>query len=98
MDTGNTLTEPFSNAPVVVVDAACIASIMPKEESGKIRYVPFQAVSGGGLLPAFRPDKLTIFTGKNCIEINEVYIAATQSKLGTFSALLNPDLLEKMSA
>lgn len=98
VDTGNTLTEPFSNAPVVVVDAACIASIMPKEESGKIRYVPFQAVSGGGLLPAFRPDKLTIFTGKNCIEINEVYIAATQSKLGTFSALLNPDLLEKMSA
>jgi stage II sporulation protein GA (sporulation sigma-E factor processing peptidase) len=98
VDTGNSLTEPFSNTPVAVVYEDCVSSIMPGADSGKIRYVPFQAVSGGGLLPAFKPDKLTISSGKNCIEIKEVYIAVTKSKLGAFSALLNPDLLQKMSA
>ena len=98
IDTGNSLTEPFSNSPVVVVYKECIAALMPQEDSGKIRFVPFQAISGGGLLPAFKPDKLTIFYGKNQIKIDEVYIAVTKSELGTFSALLNPDLLQKTSA
>lgn len=97
VDTGNTLTEPFSNAPVAVVYEECVAALIPQEDSGKIRFVPFQAISGGGLLPAFKPDKLTIFCGKNQIEINEVYIAVTKSKLGAFTALLNPDLLQKTS-
>ncbi len=97
VDTGNTLTEPFSNAPVAVVCEECIAALIPPEDSGKIRFVPFQAISGSGLLPAFKPDKLTIFCGKNQIEIDEVYIAVANSKLGAFSALLNPDLLQKTS-
>nr|WP_319488156.1 sigma-E processing peptidase SpoIIGA [uncultured Caproiciproducens sp.] len=98
VDTGNTLTEPFSNAPVVVVCEECIAELTPRQESGKIRLVPFQAVSGGGLLPAFKPDKLTVIIGKDKIEIHEVYIAVTKANLGAFSALLNPDLLQKTSA
>lgn len=98
VDTGNSLTEPFSNAPVAVVCEECLSGIAPRQESGKIRLVPFQAVSGGGLLPAFKPDKLTVITGKDKIEIHEVYIAVTKSKLGAFSALLNPDLLQKTSA
>jgi len=97
VDTGNTLTEPFSNAPVAVVYEECVAELVPEPDSGKIRYVPFQAVSGAGLLPAFKPDKLTVICGKNQIEIYEVYIAVTKSKLGAFSALLNPDLLQKTS-
>jgi stage II sporulation protein GA (sporulation sigma-E factor processing peptidase) len=98
VDTGNSLTEPFSNYPVVVVDEKCIAAMKPDENSGKIRLVPFQAVSGGGLLSAFKPDLLTVICGKKQIEIHNVYIAATKSKLGEFSALLNPDLLQKTSA
>ena len=98
VDTGNTQTEPFSNAPVAVVCEDCLDGIAPKHESGKIRLVPFQAVSGEGLLPAFKPDKLTVITGREKIEVHEVYIAVTKSKLGAFSALLNPDLLQKTSA
>ncbi len=98
VDTGNTLAEPFSNYPVVVVCEEYVAAMAPNEESGKIRLVPFHAVSGGGLLPAFKPDLLTIFCGKKQVQIHNVYIAATKSKLGEFSALLNPDLLQKTSA
>jgi len=98
VDTGNSLTEPFSNYPVVVVYEQCVAILVPGESSGKIRLVPFQAVSGSGLLPAFKPDLLTVVCGQKQIEIHNVYIAVTKSKLGEFSALLNPDLLQKTSA
>ncbi len=98
VDTGNTLTEPFSNYPVAVVNEKCIPGIVPKEESGKIRLVPFHAVSGGGLLPAFKPDLLTVICGDKQIEIHNVYVAVTKSKFGEFGALLNPDLLQKTSA
>ncbi len=98
VDTGNMLTEPFSNYPVVVVFEKCIADMVPQEDSGKIRFVPYEAVSGGGLLPAYKPDLLTVICGKKQIEIHNVYIAVTKAKLGEFSALLNPDLLQKTSA
>lgn len=97
VDTGNTLTEPFSNHPVAVVFEDCITDIIPKQ-NGKFRLVPYQSVSGPGLLPAFKPDKLTVCFGNRKTEIHEVYIAVTKSKLGAFSALLNPDLCQKTSA
>jgi stage II sporulation protein GA (sporulation sigma-E factor processing peptidase) len=98
VDTGNSLTEPFSNYPVAVVNEECALGILPKEDSGKIRLVPFHAVSGGGLLPAFKPDLLTVICGNKQIEIHNVYVAVTKSKFGEFGALLNPDLLQKTSA
>ncbi len=98
VDTGNSLAEPFSNYPVAVVNEENIASMVPEETSGKIRLVPYQAVSGGGLLPAFKPDLLTVICGKKQIEIHNVYIAVTKTRFGEFSALLNPDLLQKTSA
>lgn len=98
VDTGNSLSEPFSNYPVAVVYEENIAPMVPPETSGKIRLVPFQAVSGGGLLPAFKPDLLTVFCGKKQFEIHNVYIAVAKTKFGEFSALLNPDLLQKTSA
>lgn len=98
VDTGNTLTEPFSNAPVAIVYEKMVKSIVPSKYSGKLRLIPFNSVSGEGLLPAFKPDKLTVLYGKDRIETNEVYIAVTKSKFGTYSALLNPDLLQKTTA
>ncbi|HEX2985826.1 MAG TPA: sigma-E processing peptidase SpoIIGA [Caproiciproducens sp.] len=99
VDTGNTLKEPFSNYPVVVVDKKQISDMIPNDESGKIRLIPFQAVSGGGLLSAFKPDKLTVVSGKSRYDIQNVYVAASQTDLGGASALLNPDLLlQKTSA
>lgn len=65
VDTGNSLTEPFSNYPVAVVCEKRILELIPKEDSGKLRLVPFRSVSGEGLLPAFRPDLLTLVYGKN---------------------------------
>lgn len=96
VDTGNSLKEPFSNSPVAVVYEPAVTEIIPPEESANFRLVPFATVSGGGLLKAFRPDKLTVLYGKRAIETQNVYIALSKTKLGEFDALLNPDLLSPL--
>ncbi|MFR1802718.1 MAG: sigma-E processing peptidase SpoIIGA, partial [Faecalispora jeddahensis] len=60
-----------------------------------LRLVPFRAVGGEGILPAFRPDCIEIQTAKERITVQEVYLAVSAQKLGTtgFSALLNPELI-----
>jgi len=65
-----------------------------KETIPKIRMVPFQTISGIGVLPAFSPDKVVIKSAKKQIETDDVYVAVCQEKITNdgFQALLNPDL------
>lgn len=110
VDTGNSLSEPFSHFPVVVAEYQCIEKIVPEqiknmltnkicndnlaEYSGGFRMVPFHALSGEGVLPAFLPEQLRIHTNKSVIETKQVYVAVFNGKLaaGAFDALLNPEL------
>ena len=94
VDTGNSLREPFSNDPVAVVEWSTIRRLIPPEGSLNFRLVPFDTVSGSGVLKAFRPDCLTIFYGKKVIRVSRVYIAVSETRLGGSDALLNPDLLQ----
>jgi stage II sporulation protein GA (sporulation sigma-E factor processing peptidase) len=98
VDTGNSLREPFSNYPVAVVYGPRVAAVAPEPDSLNMRLVPFSAVSGGGLLKAFRPDKLTVSCGGRTVEVHNVYIAVAPERLGECDALLNPDLLLKTTA
>ena len=110
VDTGSSLTEPFSHFPVVVAEYRSIEKIVPPqiknaikntvdydnftEQQGGFRLIPFHALSGEGVLPAFQPDKLIIHTEKHTIETQQVYIAVFSGRLagGAFDALLNPEL------
>lgn len=95
IDTGNSLREPFSNDPVVIVNEDVIGKAVPPEKSLNFRMIPFDVVSGGGVLKAFRPDRLTIYYGKQTIQVSNVYIAVSKTRLGGCDALMNPDLLQK---
>lgn len=98
VDTGNTLREPFSGFPVAVVYGPRAAAVVPPEGSLNLRLVPFSAVEGGGVLKAFRPDLLTVTSGKDSAQVRDVYIAVSQERLGECDALLNPDLLQTTTA
>lgn len=101
-DTGNALREPFSGLPVVICQASAIGDLAPpgaqafwgaeEPPTGQgLRLIPFESVGGRGLLPAFKPSRVTqAKTGREL----ECYIALTQIPLsaGQFSALYNPDL------
>lgn len=92
VDTGNRLEEPFSGYPVIVMEKEKLQSL-PEEDT--CRYIPFRAVHTEGLLKAFRPEKVVIRLDKKEMECKNVYIAISETPLssGTFSALINPDLI-----
>lgn len=105
IDTGNTLNEPFSGLPVVVISCRAIQKILPAAvsdyiKSGKFpttsdgfRLVPFSTVSGNGLLPAFRSDCISVKGSEKCLNC---YIAVLNGEISAsgYSALINPEALD----
>lgn len=105
LDTGCSLVEPFSGSPVIVCCKDKIKSIIPEnileyennpdcpDMPQKIRLIPYNTISGAGLLPCFKPDR--IFIGDSLC-LNEIYIAvadrgAIDSELG---CIINPECLD----
>ena len=109
VDTGNSLQEPFSGFPVAVAQYDSVKQILPAEVEQQLfallgadgcrpglRMVPFHAVGGEGLLPAFQPEKAVIETQNARIELTDVYVAVCKTKISeTFEALLNPEMLSQ---
>lgn len=111
VDTGSSLIEPFSHYPVVVAEYEKIYQAVPDQVRDMmcvtagggyssyvgLRMVPFHALSGEGVLPAFQPERFIIHTHKKDIETDKVYVAVYRGKLGggAFDALVNPELLSQ---
>lgn len=109
IDTGNTLTEPFSNLPVIVVNKKSVEKILPPEVntyfthyementyeySTGIRLIPFNSLGGNGVLPAFIPQKIFI----DNLEFREkLYLAVCKDAItGEFSAMVNPEIISNI--
>lgn len=91
IDTGCTLKEPFSSAPVIIVERKILGdnSIINNKNT---RVIPFDSIGGKGMLKAFLPDFLYINSKK--IE-QKIYIAISDNKFnGNFEALLNMEVLQ----
>ncbi len=106
IDTGNSLCEPFSQCPVIVIGRACAESITPPEiaeyetvttlqyrtEISGVRFVPFSSVGGRGILPCFKAEKIFI-DDLPCTK--SVYIALCDDGdiTGDFSALVPCEII-----
>lgn len=75
VDTGCNLKEPFSGLPVIVAERELIDKAVPEK---KTRIVPFNTLSGEGMLKAFRPEKI-IIDGKEYK--GGVYIGVSDGRL-----------------
>lgn len=96
LDTGLTLSEPFSGLPVIIAERAAVAELLPKdfgttESSLPMRLIPYGTIAGNGLLPAFKPDKAVI----NCSTV-ECWVSVTEKPLssGTYNALMGAQLCQ----
>lgn len=60
-----------------------------------VRLIPYRNVSGDSMIPAFRPDSLTITKERKAYSIERVYIGISSQKIGghAFGAILNPDMI-----
>lgn len=105
VDTCNSLKEPFSNLPAVIISKKVVEENFPDffnytssaetfADNGnlKIRFIPFQTVSGDGLFPAFKPEFIKI----NSNVQKQAYIAVCPDKTlpCEIPALVNPLLID----
>lgn len=87
-DSGNNLSEPFTSYPVIIAKKSLFEN--EKEE----RVIPFETVGGEGILGAFKPDRVTIKTSGESIDVENVYIALSDHlNNDDYSAVLNPKII-----
>ena len=111
VDTGNNLYEPFSGSPVVICSMQSLLPLFSAEVADAIsslnfeyaaklginfRFIPYKVVGGGGMLPAFRPEKALLEQG-SVLAVDDLYIAISVAGMQD-GALLHPDLAVMMSS
>lgn len=93
LDTGNRLCDPFSGKPVIIVQE----SVFAKADCEKrLRFIPCSTVSGEGLLPAFKAERVKIKGAQGELTTEEIMIALTKEKLlgGEYDAILPAGLFD----
>lgn len=111
-DTGNSLRETFSDYPVIIVEAKSLEPLIPLSVSEsylktgnsddsfwskRIRLIPYNTVSGEGVLTAFRPDEVTVCFESKEIKTKRVYIAISNRKISNdFEAILNSEIIKSI--
>ncbi|MCD7775172.1 MAG: sigma-E processing peptidase SpoIIGA [Clostridiales bacterium] len=103
VDTGNSLTDPFTGESVIITDKSFIMPVLPNnikdylnggsEKCREIRLIPFSTVSAEGLLPCFRCDKIYITDGKSEYSLTKAEVAVSSTSLHGCSVLLSPEIL-----
>ncbi|MEG2174602.1 MAG: sigma-E processing peptidase SpoIIGA [Oscillospiraceae bacterium] len=112
IDNGSTLREPFSGRPAMVCGQEDVADLLPEgfmslslkaDTAGRngFRMIPYRAVGGGGVLPAFVPQFLRIRTARGESEAAEgSYVAVSPQRVGTaqYRAIVNPVMIQQSNS
>lgn len=100
-DSGNHLTEPFSGRPVLVMERYMAARLLtvPQSVSDMTsddvgwRVIPFESIGGGGALPAFPADRITVRIGREERVFPRCYVAiCDRLGRGEYDALIGSAL------
>ena len=105
VDTGNLLCEPFSGLPVIVAEFEALRPVLPEGFDGHsgihdplpagMRVIPYNGVGGGGILLAFRPERITTALPGCRARIADAYVGIlSHGRVGReHHAIVNPDVL-----
>ena len=99
VDSGNTLTEPISGAPVSVLDARVFYRLWPEGLSG-FRAIPYHSVGKkSGILKGYPVPQMTIVSQGVEREYRNVYLAVSGEEIAgeEIPMLLHPALLREMN-
>lgn len=95
-DTGFSLCDGFSGRPVILVDKAVAAPLLPADPSDYpegFRLIPYHTVSGSGLAYAFCPKRLTLLTSRGETPLSGTVLALSDAlKNETFDALCGDEI------
>lgn len=95
LDTGHSLKDSFTGAPVIIADRASVAMFRDCYDAvtatTRLRYIPFSSLGGSGVLPSFRPACATLLADGREADISGVWIAVTpRLARGEYDALISP--------
>lgn len=104
-DSGNHLTEPFSNRPVMIVERATLEMLLPVPQGvealppdGVWRVVPFDSLGGNGLMPAFKPQSVAVITKNGERELTDCYVAVCERLgRGEYQGLIGSALGDRLT-
>lgn len=101
LDTGHSLTDPFTGESVIVADRSFVKGVLPEnislwlegrtEQCEKVRLIPYTAVGASGLLPCFRADEVELSDGKKCYRLKNAEIAVSDGAMP--QAVVPPEML-----
>ena len=105
VDTGSTLTEPFSHKPALVVEWESAIPILPEclqkglapeNWTEGIRMIPYHAVSGEGFLPGFQPERMEVSMDGESHVLHGCWLAVCTQKLGRgqYQVLVPPAIFD----
>lgn len=104
MDSGHSLTDSFSGAPVILAKESAVRCLRDRYDPltigshavGRIRYIPFSSIGGDGVLAAFRPECVTMYADARRIDISGVWVATTTVLgRGEYDALIGPAIADR---
>ena len=101
IDTGNSLKEPFSQCPVIVIGRETARAVTPEQvaeyetvttlryrtEISGVRFVPFTSVGGEGILPCFKAEEVYI-NNKRCEQTVYIALCSEERIRGDLRALV----------
>lgn len=95
LDTGHSLVDSFSGAPVIIADRSSVMMLRDCFDmvsvSGRVRYIPYSSLGGSGVLPSFRPSSAWLLADGREADISGVWIAVTPTLgRGEYDALISP--------
>ena len=104
MDTGNLLCDPVSGDPVSILDHGFYEKFREQQQKKgtvlwdtelKMRYIPYQSISGTGVIKIFRIEKMCVsMDGEKWIEKPLIGISeGTISEKQEYQLILNHDYL-----
>lgn len=106
VDTGHSLTDLLSERDVIIIERKSatkltellptISNINDSELPLGFRLIPYSAVGGHGLLPAFIPDRVELLEGAEKREIQSIVVGVSDEPLGEdYKGIISPTVLAK---
>lgn len=90
IDTGCSLTEPFSGADVIIAEKSVLRNLFYDESN--MRVIPFSSLGGSGIIKGFRADD--VYINSKRIE-KEIYIGVCENIIvGEVKAIINSNIIE----
>lgn len=99
VDTGNSLIEPISGAPVAVLDKSVFENLFLKEKPTGFRVIPYHSIDKkNGLLPGYLIPEMRVEWDGVCKEFRDIYVGVHQQNIGRtqhYKMIINPEMLRE---